>query len=349
MFETRSVIWVGLAIAALVCVASCHPQTPGRSPADREGPEFALAPAEREELVAAVLAELDGKYVFPEVASKNHPVLAKRWADDAMNRTTSSRTIMARMNADLQELFNDKHVRLLPVNAIPEAMLRDAEEATPGELAEMAKIEAREHFGIARTEIREGNIGYLELVHFPYAKLPGTEQAISESMGVIRDTRALIVDLRNNHGGDGDTVTLYMSYLFDKSTLLSESYDRLTGKTTPDRTRTEVRGHKYGEKRPLWVLTSSATFSGGEAFAYAAQTLQRGTIVGEKTGGGGHYNKVVKVGRHFLLSVAVGMTKSPITHTNWDGVGVTPDVATSADEALDAAMMLARKTMRDAK
>jgi hypothetical protein len=41
---------------------------------------------------------------------------------------------------------------------------------------------------------------------------------------------------------------------------------------------------RYGGK--VTVLTSSDTFSGGEECAYDFQTHQRGTIVGETTGGG---------------------------------------------------------------
>jgi len=41
-----------------------------------------------------------------------------------------------------------------------------------------------------------------------------------------------------------------------------------------------------------------------------------------------------------------GQTKSPITHTNWEGTGVEPDVATNASEALIVAYKLA---LKDAK
>jgi C-terminal processing protease CtpA/Prc len=307
------------------------------------GPDFYVSRAEREALVAAVLKELDEKYLFPHLAAKNRAELTRRWADRAMEATTSAHALMARMNADFLDLFHDKHLRLLPATAIPEAMLRDEKDASAAELAEMAKIEARQHFGIVRAEILEGNIGYLEILHFPYVKLEGLEAAVRDAMGFVGDTDGLIVDLRRNGGGDGDTVALFMSYLLDERTLLSESYDRLSGKTTPDWTRAEVSGRRYGAARRLWVLTSKRTFSGGEAFAYAVQTLKRGAIVGETTGGGGHYVKVVRVSRPFLLLVAVGTATSPITHTNWEGVGVRPDIETSPDRALGAALELARK------
>jgi C-terminal processing protease CtpA/Prc len=97
------------------------------------------------------------------------------------------------------------------------------------------------------------------------------------------------------------------------------------------------------------VLISRLTFSAAEAFAYNVQSLKRGTIVGETTAGAGHFNAFVKVGKQFVLSVAIGMTRSPLTGTNWDGVGVKPDIPTTADAALDVALERARKATHGAK
>jgi len=77
--------------------------------------------------------------------------------------------------------------------------------------------------------------------------------------------------------------------------------------------------------------------------AYDVQTLKRGRIVGETTGGGAHHNMMVRVGGDFVLSIPTGNVESPVTHTNWDGVGVKPDVAVDPQRALDVALEEARK------
>jgi C-terminal processing protease CtpA/Prc len=171
---------------------------------------------------------------------------------------------------------------------------------------------------------------------------------MSDAMGKVANTAALIVDLRQNGGGNGDTVIHYMSYLFDEKTLLSETFERSSPTPAQQWTRPEVPGQRYGASRPLFVLTSRLTFSAAEAFAYNVQTLKRGTIVGETTAGAGHFNAFVKIGKQFVLSVAVGMTRSPVTGTNWDGVGVKPDIPTTADDALDVALDRARKAAKRA-
>jgi len=313
------------------------------------GPDFAVDPAERDEVVAAVLTALDAKYLFPEVAAKNRPELAKRWSGDAMKGMASGRAIAEKMNADLRELFRDEHVSLRSLKSMPESSLRGDAEPTPAELDAMAERAARAHFGIARADILDGNIGYLELDRFPYVKVPGVERAVSDAMGKVAKTSALIVDLRQNGGGSGDTVIHIMSYLFDEKTLLSEAYERSSQTPTQQWTEAEVPGQRYGASRPLFVLTSRRTFSAAEAFAYNAQTLKRGIVIGETTAGAGHFNAFVKVGKQFVLSVAIGMTRSPVTGTNWDGVGVKPDIATTADVALDVALDRARKATHGAK
>ena len=94
------------------------------------------------------------------------------------------------------------------------------------------------------------------------------------------------------------------------------------------------------------MLTSAHTFSAAEAFAYDLQALRRATIVGETTGGGAHPASEGLLGDHFAISVPWGNSINPITGTNWEGVGVVPDIKVSADEALAAVLKLIRDRMQ---
>jgi len=104
-----------------------------------------------------------------------------------------------------------------------------------------------------------------------------------------------------------------------------------------------VSGKKFGAGKPVYVLTSSRTFSGAEEFAYDLQTQKRATIVGETTGGGANPGGPVRLPYDLTLFVPTGRAINPVTKTNWEGVGVKPDVAVSADSALDVAHGLAVK------
>jgi C-terminal processing protease CtpA/Prc len=54
--------------------------------------------------------------------------------------------------------------------------------------------------------------------------------------------------------------------------------------------------------------------------------MKRATVIGEITGGGGHDNKFVVLTDRFMMSLPFARAMNPITHTNWEEVGVEPDI-----------------------
>jgi retinol-binding protein 3 len=93
--------------------------------------------------------------------------------------------------------------------------------------------------------------------------------------------------------------------------------------------------------RLIFVLTSSHTFSAGEELAYDLQSQKRATIVGETTGGGANPFRPERIDDRFTLLVPFGRAINPITKTNWEGVGVEPDVKVPEEQALATAQKLA--------
>ena len=182
----------------------------------------------------------------------------------------------------------------------------------------------------------------LELRVFPPSAMAG--EVVAAAMNVVAQGDALIIDLRRN-GGGADTAQLVMGYLLEGGSPLSGSYDR------PSNTRRYVSsphwvpGRRFGSAKPLYILTSSKTFSAAEAVAYNLQALKRAVIIGERTGGGAHPFEYRRVHAHFALDLPEGKSIHPITGGNWQGVGVKPDVEVAADQALDRALELAREAI----
>lgn len=88
---------------------------------------------------------------------------------------------------------------------------------------------------------------------------------------------------------------------------------------------------------PVFVLTSRRTISAGEIAADALQAAGRAKIVGEKTPGIVLSSKLFDVPGGFHLRVPIADYYS-ITGARLEGAGVTPDIATAADEALGVAL-----------
>jgi Peptidase family S41/N-terminal domain of Peptidase_S41 in eukaryotic IRBP len=271
-------------------------------------------------------------YVFPDIGRQLGDLLDTNADDGRYDDTAQASELAEAVTRDLQSLNGDKHLRLrYEADEIPDL---------PGDemLLAMVSTQARQSLnGVAGIGRHERNIAHLELgpVLFPPA-IAG--ESITAAMTVVADADALILDLRGTLGGDPTTVALVCSYLFDEPTHLIDFYERESDTVTQSWTLAYVPGRRFGATKPLYVLTSSATFSGGEELAYDLQQLGRATVVGEVTGGGAHPRVGRRMHPHLELTVPTGRPISPTSGTNWEGVGVRPDVPAVAAQALDVAL-----------
>jgi C-terminal processing protease CtpA/Prc len=88
---------------------------------------------------------------------------------------------------------------------------------------------------------------------------------------------------------------------------------------------------------PVFVLTSGRSISAAEIAADALKSIGRAKIVGEKTPGAVLSSKLFDIPGGFHLRVPIADYYS-ITGARLEGAGVTPDIAVSADQALDVAL-----------
>ncbi len=240
------------------------------------------------------------------------------------------------MTADLQSVKGDLHLRLIyQADPLPEREHGDDE----AEYSAMAAWADRTCGGVARVECLAGNVGYLDLkpILFPVV-LCG--DVIAAAMSVVASTDALIIDVRHCLGGDPNMVAFLCSYLCGREPVeLSRLYER--GEEHQSWTLPFVPGRRFGAAKPVYVLTSAATFSGGEQLAYDLQQITRATVVGERTKGGANAREGFRLTDHLEATISVARAVSPRTGGNWEGTGVAPDIAVSAERARDRAYRLA--------
>ena len=291
--------------------------------------------ARRAAVIGRAAALLDSFYYSPAIGKQLSDSLHARLARGAYNRYMAGPGLAIRLNADLAEIAHDEHLGVrYSVPALPPKWPTGDAPPVPSR-ADLDETNC----GFKKVEQLEGNIGYLRFDAFEEAALCGSTAAAA--MTFLAGTRALIIDLRENGGGH-DIGALLASYLFDHRTHLDDMWDRYANTTRETWTQDTVSGRRFGGEKPVYVLTSAHTFSAAEAFAYDLQALKRVTVVGETTGGGAHPASEGRLGDHFAISVPWGNSINPITGTNWEGVGVVPDVKVSASEALTTAQRLLR-------
>lgn len=289
--------------------------------------------AEQARIVAEVRELVLTRYVFPEVATR---IVADLDAAVAAGRYAAAgdvAALAAALSEDLQRANGDRHLRVIHhEEPVPD------EPADESLMAALAERQVRQTMsGIGRVERLAGNVGLLEISPVLFsADLVGDE--LAAALRIVRHTRALVLDLRGCLGSDPATVAFLCTYLLPPETHLEDLYDRATDSTVQFWTLPYVPGPRYGTERPVYVLTSADTFSGGEAVAYVLKHTGRATLVGEVTRGGAHPRVGVRVHPHLEAAIPVARSINPVTGTNWEGTGVEPDIAVPAAEALPAAL-----------
>jgi C-terminal processing protease CtpA/Prc len=293
---------------------------------------------DRDVVLRSVISHLETEYVDMHVGRKSGAALLKMMKQGKFDKQIHGPDFARELSHALQQLTGDGH---LNVEYSEKALPADQSAADSAYSAqEMERwYGAHLNFGVQKVERLEGNIGILDLRVFPPISMGG--DTISAAMQVLAHTDALIIDLRNNGGGDGDSVRLVASYLFGSERKpLTGHYDRPSNQLTQDFTEVYVPGDRFGPDKPVYVLISKKTFSAAEALAYDLQALKRATVIGEPSGGGAHPFEYRKIHAHFVLWSITGRSVNPITGANWQGVGVQPHIRSAADKALETALNL---------
>ena len=295
-------------------------------------PDRTIDAAERRTVIDGVIERLKEAYVFPDTAKSMERAIRARQRRGEYDGHTSSRTFADSLTAHLQAVSHDKHLRVRFVaRGVPAGPGGDG--PSPEDRAQAKAFGQRMNFGFERVERLPGNVGYLEIRGFGFDTADVSSVA-ANAFNLLSNTDALIIDVRRNGGGSPHMVAQVTSYLFGPEPVhLNSLYWRPDNRTDDFYTSKAVPGTRYGPDKPLYILTSRNTFSGAEEFTYNLQTRKRATIVGDTTGGGAHPGGPRRVTDYFAVWVPSGRAINPITKTNWERVGVRPDIAVAAHGA----------------
>ena len=283
-------------------------------------------------VAAAAATKLETFYVYPSRARTAGELLRRNASSGAYDGLRDA-ALATRLTEDVAGVLHDKHVRLRYSAEINPPEDRPGGKPGPSALAAMTKQMRETGYGLGRIAHLPANVGYIDLRGFPSGteEMHGVFDAIANSVAY---SGAIVLDLRRNHGGDPDSIARLLSHFMAPKVHLNDFVGRGDGEPPiEDSTYTaEVPGPRITV--PLYVLTSGETFSGGEECAYDVQALKRGTLIGAVTGGGANPGDTRRVDDHYLIFVPTARARNPITKTNWEGVGVKPDIAVERDRAL---------------
>lgn len=302
-------------------------------------PTELVSEAERQLVVASITRTISEDYIDSGMAKTIGSMLARRLADGAYAELDEPHAFAARLTADLTQTSQDLHFHVLLdpewIHAQREADDPEAVRRAHGQEALRAR---RQNYGFRDVRILEGNVGYLNFTYFHDPEI--AHDTVAAVMKFLSHSDAVIIDLRFNNGGYLEMAQLLSSYFLRStpSQLLFDFYDLEAGKRI-DRKQwvlPSVSGVRMPET-PLYLLTSSTTFSAAEWFAFILKNLGRATVLGEQTAGGAHPVNLRAVNDRFVLQVPTGEIRDGVSGQDFEGTGVAPDLEAVSGAALHTA------------
>ena len=300
--------------------------------------ESSLTKEYKEQAILRLNELMNERYVFPDVAKATEKHLLDQWEAGHFDQFEDDEAFAAALTESVQSINKDKHMRIWP-NPRYEAPPNTPEHRIEEQLARMERSR-RNNYGFSTVQVLEGNVGYLDLRGF--AGLENAKSHADAAMALLHRTDAVIFDLRKNGGGSPRMVQYLCSFFFDEKVHLNSLYWRQGDETEEFWTLDEVGGVKMPDV-PLFVITSDRTFSGAEEFSYNMQTRKRAILVGETTGGGANPGGSMPINENLRVFIPVGRAINPVTNTNWEGVGVVPEIKIDQEAAYDKTVALAQE------
>lgn len=324
-------------LLAALALAACAPSRPAAPSAS--GPPGHLA------LLPSIRSAVEATYYAP--AEFDEPRWAQFWAD--LEAGLAAAETRPQAQAALREA-----AATLGVSHFD--LIRPQDAAGGGEASPPVSF-----------ELGDDGVAVLRIDAFSVSRtMPQIAEAFQTIAGA--DPRALIVDLRENPGGDVSSMLLaghliqqpapaglFLSRTWwtrNDAVPAPEAWSSLPLLTSPDMgaffDALETEGALVGIVPPLrphyggpvYLLTSGATGSAAEPLVYVLQARGRATVVGERTAGAMVSSTQTALSDGWVLQHPVADYFTP-DGGRLDQVGVAPDVAVPAADALDTARRLA--------
>lgn len=314
-------------------VSSADPAAVTMSAADNRAVVLSLAQAMRE------------RFAFHDRG------VAAAQAIEAMERRGEFRDVrtaaglLALIDSKIAPVVNDRHFRVRYLGPEVTAGFNEAGPSTEDIAAFQEEVRLR---GGEIPEARwlAGNVGYLRIRMF--LDTPPSAEKLAAALNMLSDVDALIIDVRGSPGGDPAGVANAIGHLISQRTSTVRTLSRHDDASS----RTYYAEPKTPNfaGRPVYVLIDKDTGSGAEEFAYDLQALGRATLVGQTTYGAATPGGFRPLAKGFAAFIPMQQVANTLTGANWEGVGVNPDVAVPAEQALTHAHRLALEAiLKDAQ
>ena len=287
-------------------------------------------------VVTSICNLLTSNYVFPDKAKIMSDFLKQQNQRNTFSPITNPNQFANEIQKKLRSVNEDNHLRIEYNPQLEKDILKflATKKGATAILTDDIKKDERKNFYFKKVEILPLNIGYIEFTNFAVPN-PSARKTINSAMQFISHTDGLIIDLRNNFGGNGEMLGEILSYFFAIKTYTGKTYNRIENKWTASYVENKkeiTNGLKL--EMPLYILTSNRTFSAAESFAYTLQSMKKAVIIGNTSRGGSHATRSFSIGNGFVAFIPYLRGENVTTKTDWESIGVVPDIKTEDNNCI---------------
>jgi hypothetical protein len=291
----------------------------------------------RAAIVDSLTAAIDSIYVLEAPAKRIVLGLRKNLEEGAYDELTDPAEFADRLFEDAQAINHDGHFRIFAMPPLNPEVVAAAQDEDPADVERERRRRRANNYGFREAKILPGGVGYVRFDEFGHGK--EAFDAAAMAMNFVSNSSAVILDLRQNGGGSAAMIRFICGYFFEDNAHLINWDIRAENLTRQSYSADYVPGQRMLEQ-PLYILTSGQTFSAAEEFTFDMRNLERATVVGDTTGGGGHtVAGYVYAFDGFRMGIRIpyGRAYNPENNEGWEGVGVIPHIPVPADQALTVA------------
>jgi len=250
---------------------------------------------------------------------------AGRYSDVCQDRDA----FMARLNRDLDVYDGHFHFE------------RPGVEDTGDDWLTAWRAESRKvNAGVREVRVLEGNVGYLRLTSFYPWDLAGPK--LKAAFALLAETDGLILDLRQNGGGDDQTAGQLAGAFLGPDVTAVQDVDSRGRKQADPLPKLDLP--RYPSDRRVAVLVDRRSASASEFVAYSLQAAGRAKVIGSRSGGAAHLlDDPIPVAGGYAIMVPNARPINRTTGGNWEGRGVRPDMPGGDDPLHVARQWLAQR------
>jgi hypothetical protein len=298
-----------------------------------------LTKTQQKEIIAELCEKIRNIYPFPAIAEQTISGIQNYFEGGKYSAYRDRSEFANHLTTDLEHLSNDTHFYLSYNPEVAAEMIKQRHHEVLEEslTAHEARIEKWYNYGFKELKILDGAIGYLDLRLF-FATYYAGEVAVA-AMNFFTNCNAIIIDLRYNGGGWDDMVNFLLSYFAESrdEVMFNVAQYTIDSSYYAGKTMSYVSGKRL-TGIPVYVLISRSTASAAEAFASRIKYINsKAVLVGETSAGAENPIGRVVIGDEFILDIPSWRSVYQKYDTDWEGIGVEPDIEAAAEKALDVA------------